>query len=192
MRTIFPPNPSLIPKQAKCVFKGVIYSVYQWQQEMFDNTNATFEMLKRPDTVLVIPIIDDKILIAQELQPNYPIRLTRLLGGRHDHADETELQAAQRELLEETGLTFSDWRILNVTQPNRKIDQFVYTFVAKSKLSEEDKNLDNGEQITTKLVSLKELKTIATSPDSYLINSLELLGAANTEDLYELGKPISA
>ena len=35
-----------VPKQAKRVFKGVIFDVYQWEQEMFDGTKEIFEKLK--------------------------------------------------------------------------------------------------------------------------------------------------
>ncbi len=36
-----------IPPNAKRVFKGIIFDVYQWQQKMFDGSKETFEMLKR-------------------------------------------------------------------------------------------------------------------------------------------------
>jgi hypothetical protein len=62
-----------IPEHAHKVFEGVIFDVYQWEQEMFDGSKATFEMVKRPYTVEVIPVmIDGTIAIAYEQQPPVP------------------------------------------------------------------------------------------------------------------------
>lgn len=52
------------------MFKGVIFDVYQWEQEMFDGTTQTFEKLKRPDTIMVIPVTEDgKIILTEQEQP---------------------------------------------------------------------------------------------------------------------------
>ena len=47
-----------------------------------------------------------------------------------DAEDESELEAAKRELREETGLVFKNWKLVEVSQPFSKIDWLVYTFVA--------------------------------------------------------------
>ena len=39
-----------LPKNAKRVFKGKIFDVYQWDQKMFDNSVEIFEKMKRTDT----------------------------------------------------------------------------------------------------------------------------------------------
>jgi ADP-ribose pyrophosphatase len=69
-----------IPKEAKLVFKGVIFDVYQWQQKMFDGSFETFEMLKRPNTVEIIATQGDKILLSHQSQPNKKDFLS-LFGG---------------------------------------------------------------------------------------------------------------
>jgi ADP-ribose pyrophosphatase len=129
MRKVLPENARLVPAKAELVFKGVIYDVYHWQQEVFDGSMATFEMLKRPDTVEAIAVRDDKIVILEQEQPSRKTYFG-LPGGRHDVEGEDELDAAKRELLEETGLSFRTWKLLKVTQPHTKIEQFVYTFLA--------------------------------------------------------------
>ena len=45
-----------MPEHAKKVFSGVMFDVYQWEQEMYDGSTATFEKLTRPDTAQVIPV----------------------------------------------------------------------------------------------------------------------------------------
>ena len=60
-----------IPKNAKKVFGGVIFEVWQWKQKMFDGSYAVFEKLKRPDTVNVVPVIGNKIMILIQRQPDW-------------------------------------------------------------------------------------------------------------------------
>lgn len=57
MRKYVPDGAKLLPKEAKKVFSGVISEVYQWPQELFDGTTATFEMIKRPDTVKIVAVL---------------------------------------------------------------------------------------------------------------------------------------
>ena len=100
MREYIPKSAKTIPDNAEMVFRGVIFDVYQWPQTMFDGSTETFEMLRRPDTVKIIAIKGDKIIIIKQRQPRkdwfytYP-------GGRIDPTDRNELAAAKRELREE-------------------------------------------------------------------------------------------
>ena len=64
-----PQSKQPIPPHAKRVFKGVIFEVYQWEQEMFDGSVETYEALKRADTAQVIATRRNKILIPLEEQP---------------------------------------------------------------------------------------------------------------------------
>ena len=50
---VLPKGARLIPREAGCVFRGEIYEVHQWPQKMPDGSVKTFEMLRRPDTVMV-------------------------------------------------------------------------------------------------------------------------------------------
>lgn len=166
MRTILPPTHRLVPPHAKRVFQGQIYDVYQWEQELYDGSKATYEMLKRPDTIQVFAIKDDKLVVLLEEQPSMGPAYYGLPGGRHDYDGETELQAAQRELREETGMEFKTWRLIRVFQPQGKIDQFMYYFVATDFVGQGETHPDPGEKIEVKLVSLEEAKALAATPQA--------------------------
>lgn len=101
-------NKSKLPSEANLVFKGKIFEVWQWEQEMFDGTKETFEKLKRANTALVIPLVGKNILIQEQEQPDKPGPFLSLPGGRCDES-EKPLEAAKRELLEETGYASDDW-----------------------------------------------------------------------------------
>jgi ADP-ribose pyrophosphatase len=46
-----------IPPHASKVFSGIIFDVYQWDQQLFNGKIATFEALTRSSTVIVIPVV---------------------------------------------------------------------------------------------------------------------------------------
>jgi len=152
-----PKNAHLIPSDAKQVFKGEIFEVYQWQQELYDGTFETFEMLKRPDTVTVIALDGDDVIVLDEEQPNGIVRRDSLPGGRVDPV-ETPIEAVKRELEEETGYQFNDWILLNVVQPEKKLEWFRYLYVAYNKTSEVETRHGAGERIEVKKISFVDFK----------------------------------
>jgi len=135
-----------LPKQAKKVFDGEIFDVYQWQQEMFDGTKETFEMLKRPNTVNVIATEGDRIVTLEQEQPVLGSFLS-LIGGRQDEGEEP-LETAKRELLEESGRTSNDWELFATYEPYSKIEWTVFVYIARNSKKIQDQNLDAGERIT--------------------------------------------
>ncbi len=134
-----------IPEQAKLVHKGIIFDVYQWEQELFDGTKTTFEGLKRPNTVQVIPLLGDKIVLAREQQPLTKERYT-FLGGRQEPGEEP-LAAAKRELMEEAGFESDRWELIKTYEPSGKIEWTVYIFVARDCQKVSKQKLDAGEKI---------------------------------------------
>lgn len=157
-----PPWPTMkIPQQAKKVFQGKIFSVYQWEQEMYDGTKQTFEMLKRPGTIQIIPTSDDIIYVSHEEQPTKNLSYS-LLGGRMEQ-NEDPLVTAKRELLEEAGLESDDWTLIKTYDNQGKIEWPMYLYAARNCRKVAEQKLDPGEKIEVKQVSFDEFITIASS-----------------------------
>ncbi len=152
----------MVPDRAELVFKGKLYDTYQWEQEMFEGGTATFEMLKRPYNGCVIPVIDDKIMILEQVQPGKPPFLS-LPGGRCNPGEDT-LTAAKRELLEETGYVATNWSLWLETIPEEKVDWQIHTYIAKDCLAKDVPQLDNGEQIKIKLITFEEFLLLSDNP----------------------------
>lgn len=185
MKKIIPSDAVLVPDNAQKVFTGQIFEVYQWPQKMFDGSTHTFEMLKRPDTIEILAIKDDKIVILEEEQPNLRPYYA-IPGGRHDVEGETELDAAKRELVEETGMRFKTWKLLNVYQPAAKIEQMVYQFLATDFGEQIDPHLDAGEKIKVDLMTLEEAQELCSHPRARHLPK-EILGGVNSlEELINL------
>jgi ADP-ribose pyrophosphatase len=172
MQKVLPPNAILIPDNAKLAFAGEIFDVYQWPQTMFDGRTATFELLKRPDTVQVIVIRDNKLLLVNDAQPGRGVRL-HLPGGRADEDDASWLAAAQRELLEEAGFVCSDWRLIAVDQPVPKLEWFIPMFLAQTITEEHAQQLDpGGEKIELVWKDFNEVQSLALSGTEPTMNYL--------------------
>ena len=168
MNRVIPHDAILIPNHAERAFKGVIFDVYQWSQDMFDGSTATFEMLKRPDTVICLAIKDDTIIFIREQQPGRPEHIC-LPGGRVD-AGETWQAAMERECAEEIGLKFKNWRLIDVRQPVAKMEWFVALYLAERAV-----NHESGEKITSIPMTFEEAKKYATTAASPLDDHLREL-----------------
>jgi len=151
-----------IPPNAKRVFKGEIFEVYQWEQKMFDGSTEVFEMLKRPNTVQVIPIIGSRILVTSEEQPGRPRRDLGFFGGRGEEGEEP-LVTAKRELLEEAGLESDDWELWKTYQPLVKADWTIYMFIARSCRKAAEPQLDAGEKIEIREIDFEKFIEMFTA-----------------------------
>lgn len=134
-----------IPQHAEKVFTGKIFDVYQWEQEMYDGSTETFEMIKRPNTIEVIATQNDKILLSRQSQPNKHNYLS-LFGGRAEEG-EPALATAKRELLEESGLESRDWELFKTYEPVHKMEWQVFTYIARNCKKIAEPHLDPGEKI---------------------------------------------
>jgi len=173
MKKVIPVDAVLVPDQAQRAFQGMIFDVYQWPQQLFDGSEHTFEMLKRPDTVSVICVVDGKLVIIDDEQPHLGTRQS-FPGGRVDPADASIQSAAKREVLEETGFSFKNWRLVRVWQPYRKMEWFIHVWLAWEVDSRQAPNLDAGERIDLKLVDFQVLKGLVMKRTGYLGDSVSI------------------
>lgn len=151
-----------LPPQAKKVFTGQVFDVYHWEQEMYDGSFETFEMLKRPYRAAVIAIKDGKIVLSRESQPTQKETYS-LLGGRVDEGEEM-LPGAKRELLEEAGMQSDSWELYKTFQPFYKIDWDIFIFIAKNCKKVSDQKLDSGEKIEIIECTFDEFVEIVLGP----------------------------
>lgn len=163
-------NTPHLPPHAKRVFKGVIYDIYQWEQEMFDGTTAIFEKLQRSDTATIIPVVGDKIMLIEQQQPGTEPYLC-FPGGRCDEGEEP-LQTAQRELSEETGYTSTQWEFLQSLTPSSHMIWTLHTYIARDCTKTAELQLDGGEKITPLLITFDEMLQL---PDDERFNERHLI-----------------
>jgi len=191
-----PASKQPIPNHTKKVFKGVMFDAYQWEQEMFDGSKATFEKLKRPDTVVIFPVLPDgKIILTEQEQPG-KVPFIGATGGRVDEGEDI-LTAAKRELLEESGYEAEEFVLWDAQHPVSKIDWVVYTFIGKGLKKVADLHPDVGEKIKLLYLTLDELIDVATNKNTYFAEQEIVLKFVEAkfdpkkkEELKELFKPL--
>lgn len=150
-----------LPPHAKKVFTGKIFDVYQWEQKLYDGSTATFEALRRPATIQIIPTSKDKVYLSFEEQPVIKNPAYAFLGGRQEEGEDP-LACAKRELLEESGLESPDWELYKVYEFGGKIEWPIYLYIARNSKKVEEPHLDPGEKIEVKEVGFEEFMEITT------------------------------
>ncbi|MBN1275398.1 NUDIX hydrolase [Candidatus Woesearchaeota archaeon] len=136
---------AVIPMGARKVFSGVIFDVYQWDQELFDGSHATFEAVRRNDSATVIAVVDDKVVVTREENPGSGSFLSLPCG--FVAAGEEPLAAAKRELREEAGLASDDWEHYVTLPVGSKISWDEHVFIARGCREVGEQLLDAGERI---------------------------------------------
>jgi ADP-ribose pyrophosphatase len=186
MKKLVPADAKLIPDRAQQVFEGVIFDVYQWDQTLYDGSTAKFEMLRRPDTVEAICITGDNIIVLDDTQPHYGSKLT-FPGGRVDPEDATIEDAARREIKEETGYEFNQFKLVRIIQPHFKIEWFVYLLVAWDVKGRGASQLDAGEKNTVGEYSFADVAGMAERGEGYIGGARDILAEAGSiQDLIDL------
>jgi len=154
-----------IPPHASKVFSGIIFDVYQWDQQLFNGKIATFEALTRSSTVIVIPVVWDSIAIAYERQPHKLGYYTTMFSGRMD-SGEVPLTAAKRELREESWLVSDDWELFKSFSVSGKVDYQMHYFIAKDCRVEWEQQLDDwGEEIKVQYISFDQFIAFVQSQE---------------------------
>ena len=135
-----------IPENAICVYKWELFSIWQWEQEMFDWKIKTFEKVERPDTIDIIASTNEwKILILEEKQPWRDI-FYWLIGWT--------CETAKRELLEETWMISNDWGKFWSFKISSKLAYESHIFIAKNCKKITNQNLDEWWEI----INIKEME----------------------------------
>ena len=142
-----------LPKHAKKVFEGVMFDVYQWEQEQFDSSTKTFEAVKRKESVQLIATQEDKLLLLEEEQPHTG-KFIALIGGICD--TQNPIDDAKRELLEETGMICKDIQFWQQTGFSAKIIWNTNYYIARNCTKITNPQLDAGERINVFKVTFEE------------------------------------
>jgi ADP-ribose pyrophosphatase len=143
-----------IPSHARLAFKGKLFEVWQWDQELFDGSTTVFESIRRTDTIIVLPIVGDKIVITDQEQPIHG-KFHTFIGGRMEEGEDP-LAAAKRETLEESGLASDDWELIKSYSPRSYLDWSIHFYVARDCKKIQEPNLEPGEKIVLKEVTWEE------------------------------------
>jgi ADP-ribose pyrophosphatase len=133
---------------AKLVWKGIHFKAYHETVEVESGRTRTFEYIWRIDGTRTIVVNNsNEILLTKEYRHELQDFDWRLPGGKLDYSDEPIIEAASRELKEETGVTAKNWRYLWATAPDATV-RFKRHFLVALDISLGVQNLGEGENIS--------------------------------------------
>ena len=140
------------------VFGGKLMHVFLDTVTLPNGETATREYNRHVGAVAVVALTDDGKVIV-ERQFRYPLGkvITEIPAGKLDGKDEDRLEAAKRELREETGITADDWTALGDLYPTPAYTDEVITMFLARGLHYGERKLDEDEFLNVITVPLSEL-----------------------------------
>ena len=128
--------------------------------------NPEHYVLEYPDWVNIIAITrDGQFVMVRQYRHAMDVVLTELCAGVAEDG-ETSLEAAQRELREETGYGGGTWQEIMVIGQNPSIcDNITHCFLARDVQRLGDQQLDASEDIDVLLLSRDEMLDLLHSGD---------------------------
>jgi ADP-ribose pyrophosphatase len=115
-----------------------------------------------PEWVTAVPVTDDgKIIMIHQYRHALGETCLELPGGCVDDADKNFEEAIARELLEETGYSFSSYESLGKTSANPSTNNnLMHMFLAKGGKKVSAQQLDDNEEIEVELFTVDEVKQL--------------------------------
>ena len=115
-----------------------------------------------PEWVTAVPVTEDgKIIMVRQYRHALGETCIEIPGGCVDNTDKNFETAIARELLEETGYSFSSYDHLGKTSANPSTNNnLMHMFLARGGKKIADQALDHNEEIEVMLYSIEEVKQL--------------------------------
>lgn len=160
------------------LFKGHFLHAFRDAVRLPDGGEATREYVIHPGAVMIIPLLtqaDGSLRVVIERQYRYPVKqvMIEFPAGKLDPGEEV-WACAQRELLEETGYSATEWARAGVLHPVISYStEFIEVWFARG-LTAGERHLDAGEFLDVSTATPQEL--LQWSRDGQLTDAKTLTG----------------
>jgi len=112
------------------VYKNPWITVREDSVRRPDGSTGLYGVVEANDAASIVAIQDNGLCLVQQYRPSWGKRVWELpCGGIHK--GETGLQAAKRELLEESGIIAKKWKRLGIIESNDPVVNRFHLFLAR-------------------------------------------------------------
>ncbi len=140
------------------VYEGRLLHVYKDNIVLPNGHRTTREYIKHVGAVAVVAMDDEgRVVIEHQFRYPFHAELLEIPAGKLDSADEDPLEAAKRELHEETGIKAGSFEYLGPFYPTCAYSTEVIHLYLATGLSFGERDLDDDESINLEFVALPEL-----------------------------------
>ncbi len=157
---------------------------YDWRENPRNNSVLKAVVLDFPDWVSVAAITPDQRVVTVRQYRFGVAHFTTELPAGLVHPGEAHRKAAERELLEETGYTSSDWVYLGWIEPNPAYqNNRLHQWLARDARQTHGLQLDAGEDVAVEALLPHEVRKYIR--EGRLRHSLALLSVARIMPLWD-------
>ena len=133
-----------------------------------------FYVVEAGDWINVIPLTDDEEVVMIEQYRHGSAGVTLEIPGGMVDDDESPVEAAARELVEETGYTSNEIVALGRTRPNPAIhDNWLHTFLARAARFDREPEFDHTEHCAVRLVPLADVPALIA--EGFIMHALVIV-----------------
>lgn len=130
----------------------------------------------RPDVVLTFPVTDDgQVIFVRQYKHAAANVFIELPGGVVDDHETNPMEAARREMLEETGYTSDNMElVLEVIDNPTKDTNKIYFYLARNAYKAAEQDLDESENIEVLHIPISEVEQMVLSGEINVSGSVAL------------------
>jgi len=161
--------------ESELKYKGCIINVKKDKVLLSDGKIHYREVAEHPGGVVILPILpDNRILFIKQWRHPVMQELIELPAGKLDVKNEELLEAAKRELTEETGYTAKNWEYMGKILSTPGFCNEILYFYKASDLAHIGANPDEGEIID--IMPLAEEQAWCMIKEGQIIDAKTIIG----------------
>ncbi|MBQ9807009.1 MAG: NUDIX hydrolase [Clostridia bacterium] len=143
---------------SELIYDGSVVHLYVDRVELPDGNSSIREYVKHIGAVAVLPLTDkNEVICVRQYRYAHRCLMTEIPAGKLDSADEDHVEAALRELREETGATCKSLTYLGLFRSTPAIlDEKIDLYLAEG-LTFGETDLDEDEFLEVERIPLSEL-----------------------------------
>ena len=144
------------------VFEGKLVKVHKLDVTLPNGKMAMREVVRHPGASAVVPVDDNgMVTMVKQFRTAIGRVIEEIPAGKLDYKGEDRLEAARRELREETGLSAKNWiHLSDITTTPGFCDELISIYLATG-LTRGETDPDEGEFLNIEKRPLKELVSMA-------------------------------